>query len=454
MKRTIIITGIVVVLSSLALFLFLKITTDKKEQAHSLTKVMRGTFEIAVEETGELTAEQALEIRGPDIVRNRSFRAAGIRITDLVPEGTIVQKGDYIASLDRTTFDNNLKDEINNLNRLQEEFDMKILDTAVTLSTLRDDIRNQVFANSEAQIVLEQSIYEPPAVQRQAGLEVDRMNRFLEQKQRIYLLRLSQASSDLRILKLNLDMQRRKVNDLREVLAGFTVTAPDDGMVIYKKDRTGVKIRTGSMMHPFDPVIATLPDLSSLLSRIYISEIEINRIRPGQEVQIRTDAYREKVYKGTVAGIANIGEQIPNSDSKVFEVLIKIGEIDPLLRPSMTTDNKIIVRTYNDVIYIPSASVHAGPDNIPFVYTRGGTRQVVLLGEANDDYVIVEKGLDEDASIYLSTPSRAERFSLAGQELIPEILERQRVKEMDLLPEIPDDNLLADDYITPVTDVG
>jgi len=443
MKRTIIITGIVVVLSSLALFLFLKITADKKEQALSLTRVMKGTFEIAVEETGELMAEHALEIRGPDIVRNRSFRTAAIRITDLVPEGTIVEKGDYIASLDRSMFDNTLKDEINNLNRLQEEFDMKILDTAVTLSTLRDDIRNQVFANSEAQIVLEQSIYEPPAVQRQAELEVDRMRRFLEQKQRIYLLRLSQASSDLRIMKLNLDWQRRKVNDLREVLAQFTVTSPAGGMVIYRKDRTGVKIRTGSMMNPVDPVIATLPDLSSLLSSVYGSEIEINRIRTGQEVKVRTDAYREKVYKGTIAGIANIGEQIPNSDSKVFEVLIRLEDIDPLLRPAMTTDNKIIIRTYNNVMYIPSASVHAGPDNIPFVYTRGGTRQVVLLGEANDDYVIVEKGLDEDTSIYLSIPSRAEKFSLAGQELIPEILERQKVKRMDDLPESHGDDLLA-----------
>ncbi len=435
-----------VVLSSLALFLFLKITAVKKEQALSLTKVVKGTFEIAVEETGELMAENALEIRGPDIVRNRSFRTAPIRITDLVPEGTIVQKGDYIASLDRSMFDNTLKDEINNLKSLQEEFDMKILDTAVTLSTLRDDIRNQVFSNSEAQIVLEQSIYEPPAVQRHAELEVDRMRRFLEQKQRIYLLRFSQASSDLRIMKLNLDLQRRKVNDLREVLARFTVKSPADGMVIYRKDRTGVKIRTGSMMNPFDPVIATLPDLSSLISRVYVSEIEINRIRTGQEVQVRTDAYRGKVYKGTIAGIANIGEQIPNSDSKVFEVLIRIEEIDPMMRPAMTTDNKIMIRTYNDVMYIPSASVHAGPDNIPFVYTRGGTRQVVLLGEANDDYVIVEEGLYEDDLIYLSIPSRAEKFSLAGQELIPEILERQKVKEMDNTAEGHGDDLLASRY--------
>ena len=47
----------------------------------------------------------------------------------------------------------------------------------------------------------------------------------------------------------------------------------------------------------------------------------------------------------------------------------------------MTTGNKIITKTINDVIYIPLESVQAGTDSIPFVYLKNGDKQVVVLGE-------------------------------------------------------------------------
>ncbi|MCK7474995.1 MAG: HlyD family secretion protein [Rhodopseudomonas palustris] len=71
------------------------------------------------------------------------------------------------------------------------------------------------------------------------------------------------------------------------MLAGFTIKAPSPGMVVYKRDRRGNKIKTGSSVNPNDRVVATLPDLSSLLSKIYISEIEIRKVKPGLEAEIR-----------------------------------------------------------------------------------------------------------------------------------------------------------------------
>ena len=82
----------------------------------------------------------------------------------------------------------------------------------------------------------------------------------------------------------------------------------------------------------------------------------------------------QKTYKGKVLTIANIGEQLPNSDSKVFEVMIRVEGSDPALRPSMTTTNKVIIKTFNDVIHIPTECVHAGSDRIPYVYTKNGVK--------------------------------------------------------------------------------
>ena len=76
------------------------------------------------------------DITGPDFTQSRQIRAADIKITDLVPEGTQVKAGDYIATLDRTSFDNTLKDELERLTTQETNLEVKMLDTAVTLSDL------------------------------------------------------------------------------------------------------------------------------------------------------------------------------------------------------------------------------------------------------------------------------------------------------------------------------
>lgn len=432
MKKTIIITMIVVVLTSAALTVFVRLTSGNGKQEPDLAEVKRGSFEIAVINTGELIAEKSVDIKGPNTVLNINVRVAPIKITDLVPEGTIVKKGDYIASLDKTNFNNTFKDESEILRTIQVEFEMKIFDTAVILSALRDDIRNQTYISEEAAIVVAQTKFDPPAVQRQAELDLDKSHRYLEYKNRLYFLRYLQTSAEIKNLKLSLARQTRKVNDLKVILAGFTITAPSDGMVIYKKDRMGIKRKAGTLISPFDPAVATLPDLSSMLSKIYVSEIDVSKVKPGQQVQMTVDAFQGKTYIGQVTSVANIGEQFSNSDSKVFEVLVRLDGSDPMLRPSMTTDNRVIIKTFDDVVYVPIESVQAGADSIPYVYTTDRTKQVVVLGESNDKNIIVEQGLTESKSVWLSTPEKSGKFILAGNELISVIREREKARKIEM----------------------
>jgi hypothetical protein len=112
-------------------------------------------------------------------------------------------------------------------------------------------------------------------------------------------------------------------------------------------------------------------------------------------------------------------------------VLIEVDGSDPILRPSMTTGNKIITKTINNITFIPLESVQAGADSVPFVYVKNGTRQVVVLGESNENNVVIEKGLQPGTQIYLSTPAKPENFKLVGEELISVIKERERAKKAE-----------------------
>ncbi len=430
MRRTIIITGIVAALIVIAMIIFSRLGKGK-EAAANYALAVKGPFEISVSNAGELEAERSVDIMGPDIMQasqqggqrgggggHGGMRISSFKIQDIVAEGTEVREGDYIAQLDRTDYDNTLKTAMENLNTLQSNLEMAILDTAVMLTNLRDAMRNQTIAVEEAEINLQQSKYEPPATIRQAEITLNKQIRALEQRKKNYDLQKARALTNIRDKKRLRDEGQELVNSLQNFLAQFTIKAPSPGMVIYKEEFNGTKRKAGSQVNPFDRVIATLPDLSSMISKTYVSEIEVNRVVPGQKVVITIDAIPGKSWTGSIMNVANIGEQLGNSESKMFEVLIKVDGNNPDLRPAMTTSNKIIIDSFEDVISIPTECVHADADGIPYVYKKNKTKQIVVLGEMNEKNIIVREGLDAGTPIYVITPEEPAKFRLVGQELL------------------------------------
>jgi len=432
MKKVLVILAL---FTAIAALIVLSRLTLRGNTANTFAEVKRGVFEISVSNSGELIAEKSIDIWGPGygkpLTQNDSrmgiqgggnvIRQQELKIQDIVPEGTIVREGDYVAQLDRTPYDNALKDQLTILTTLQSKMEMSLLDTAVTLTTLRDEIKNQRFAVEEAGIVVNQSKFEPPASIRLAQINLDKANRALVQLINRYDLRNAQKLAEINNQQKVIVRQTRYINELQDFLTKLTIKAPASGMVIYAKDRSGPKRTAGTMVDPFDEIIATLPDLSSMISKTYVNEIEISSVKPDQKVNILVDAFPEKTYTGKVISIANIGEKLPNSDSKMFEVLIKVTDNDPTLRPSMTTSNKIIIKTIGDAVFIPLECVQTGVDSIPIVYVKSNIKQIVVLGESNEKNIIVKQGLEPGSSIYIVPPDNSETFRVAGENLIPVI---------------------------------
>lgn len=427
MKKTIITTGIVVFAGFVLLFVLNSLTSKSKTQKE-YAEVQKGEFEIAVTGAGELIAEKSVDIKGPELAMGRDIRFMAIKIQDLIPEGTVVKEGDYVATLDRTDLNNNMKDAQESLKSLQTDLDLKLLDSAVVLNDRRDEIKNQKYTVEEAEMTFRNSKFEPLTTIREAEISLDMAKRVLEQKERSYTRKVAQYKTDIINQNYWVNKVARRVKDLQEILDGFTIKAPASGMVIYKKEWSGTKRKVGSMINPFDRVVATLPDLTTMLSKTYVNEVDISKMKTGQKVDIAIDAFPKNKYSGIVSYVANIGEKLNNTNDKVFEVQVKIDGSDPSLRPSMTTGNKIVVSTVKDAIFIPIECVQAGIDSIPFVYTKKGVKQIVLLGESNEKHVLVEKGLENGTLLYLNNPDHPEKFRLAGKDLVGIIKEREKVR--------------------------
>jgi multidrug efflux pump subunit AcrA (membrane-fusion protein) len=123
------------------------------------------------------------------------------------------------------------------------------------------------------------------------------------------------------------------------------------------------------------------------------------------------------VFEGKVTEVANIGEQLRNSNAKVFEVKILLLASDSVLRPAMTTQNIILTGSVPDVISIPVEAVHT-QDSLTFVYMATG-RQVkreVTSGISNETSIIITAGLEEGEEVLLNIPEDPEKYKWQGLE--------------------------------------
>lgn len=402
MKKRIFILGTIVLLL-LAVWLFNQSEATNFIDLYTTPRV--GSFEVDVTTTGELRAKNSVEIRGPQGARD--FRVNNMPIQRLVPEGSIVKKGDFVAELDRSEIMGKLQDAQLDVQSAESQVIQAQLDTTLTLSQARDNLVNLRFALEERQIEVDQSRYESPAVQRQAEIELDRAKRQLTQETKNYQTKVKQSEAQLREVETELQKKRNEIVKIRQLMAQFTVYAPDQGMIIYRRNWDGSKITEGGQISAWSPVVAELPDFSVMESVTYVNEVDIQKIELGQIVQIGLDAVPDKVLTGIVTNVANIGEQRKNYDSKVFEVVIEINESDSLLRPAMTTSNRIKIASVENALSVPLETIHA-EDSLTFVYKREGLNvvlQEVKIGLVNENEVIIERGLNEKDELYLSVPS-------------------------------------------------
>ncbi|MCF8380427.1 MAG: efflux RND transporter periplasmic adaptor subunit [Bacteroidales bacterium] len=426
MKKRILIPLIVFVVVVLSLIVY-SAASGPEANVRLTANVEKDDFEIVVTVTGELQAENSVEIKGPDELRSRNLRMRSAIIQNLIAEGTVVDSGDWIATLDRSEADNILKDILDELEKDQSDYTKTKLDTTIQLRQLRDDLINLSFNMEESKIALEQSQFEPPATIRQAQINLDKATRAYSQARENYSLKAQQAKANMTDVKINLDRQIRTRDEMVNLIEKYDIYAPAPGMVIYKKDWNGSKRTIGSEISTWDLTVATLPDLSTLVSITYVNEIDISKIEAGQSVRIGVDAFPELAFNGIVKSVANIGEQLPNTDAKVFEVVIRLIASDPILRPSMTTSNLIVTSILPDVLYIPLEALYSN-DSLSFIYCKNQTKQIVVPGETNENFVVIEHGLEENQQILLNIPDDPENYKYEGIELI-EILKERNAAE-------------------------
>lgn len=407
-KRIAIILGSIILL----FIVYSYVSSSSNENVSLTTKVIKGTFLNEVIISGEAQSTSSKKINGPSsAMRHRIYQ---LKIQDLVPEGTIVKKGGYIGKLDVSEVNGKINDARLNLESAESKYTQQQLDTTLTLKQERNAIKDLLFNIEENQIELKRSIYEPPATIRQLEIKIEKFERELKEKKEDYSIKKRQANAKMIEVGTEVSKIKKQIEELTALQKEFTVFSEDEGMVTYIKDWNGTKKKVGTTISPFDPAIASLPDLTKMESKTYSNEVDIRKIKKDLKVKVGFDAFPDIELNGIVTSVANVGENKRGSDIKLFQVLIKLNETNKNIRPGMTTSNRILTHQEDNVLMAPLEAIFS-KDSISYAYVKSGysiEKRQVELGLTNNEVAIINKGLNENDIVYLSTPEDMEEKSI------------------------------------------
>ncbi|HCE56908.1 MAG TPA: RND transporter [Prolixibacteraceae bacterium] len=423
---------IAVLSSGILLLVVLIIILTRKESAPEITaKVVRGPFEILVYSTGQLESENSENILIPEVMNDRQTRISSLTITDMVEEGTLVDSGDYVATLDHQAVEEQLKLALDDMEKALSEYEDSKIDSNLTLSNQRDLILNAQLDLEESQISVKESAYEAPSVKRKVEMDLDKAVRKLEQQKKAYQLVTQQEINKVTRKFINYKQTLERVDVVNRLKDALIIYSPRAGIVSYYQYPYGGSVKTGSRVSQWSPIIATFPNMNNLVTKTFINEIDISLIKKGQKARIGIDAFPEKTLTGEVVAVANMGQLMPNSDAKVFEVRIKINGTDPNLKPAMTTSNTIQTNDVAEVLYLPIESLFSN-DSLSYVYLAGDKkiRQIVEPGDKNENYVVIKQGLSEGQEVLLNVPANADDFDLNGMEIYADILKKREEEKV------------------------
>ncbi len=209
---------------------------------------------------------------------------------------------------------------------------------------------------------------------REAILKSQELN--LEQLREMRQSQEKQAMLQLQISQTRLDQSSRTINNEKlvteqskvsaeagllrnqsslknqeERLGWTTIKAPVSGTVTLMKLEEGEIVTSGRSAFSQSPPLMTIDDLSQMVVKTYINEVDMERLRLNQEAEIKVDAYSKKVYKGRVYKVSPSGAQKDNIIS--FEVMVEVVGSPSELRPGMSADVDIITYEEKNVLMLP-----------------------------------------------------------------------------------------------------
>jgi membrane fusion protein, macrolide-specific efflux system len=338
-----------------------------------ITAVKRGDLAIEVLETGKVQPREKVEIKS---------KVAGQVAKVYVDAGDRVKKGQLLLQLDPIDYERQVA---------KTDADVAAAKNALEFSQLT-------------------------LVRRRAGLK----------ERGVAQMDVDTAESDVTAKKVAVQQAEVAYSAALDQLHYCRISAPMDGTVTERGIQPGEVVTPGVQATFEGRALLTVSDLSTLLVKADLNQIDVAKVKLGQKVTVTLDALPDKSYEATITKIApaSVAPKSSSSGSSsggssalvdVFPVEAVLATADRLIKPGMTADVRIHIEKREHVLALPIEAVvkESGKHFVTkVVAVAGGKPQLakteVKVGARNDREVEVASGLSDGDKVLIKPGSSAD----------------------------------------------
>jgi len=380
-------------------FLIIALSAGCSERTDSGYSVMKGPFRQSVIENGELQAVNASILAMP---RLNYVYGSSFKIISIAGHGQMVKAGDTVVIFDPAPVQKFIIDrmalldnEVASVNKLKAQI-------TNSMQELRAQVRSEEKSFDMKRLQLERSGFESAGIRRVTELEFRQSEIKLQRARRKLELKPELDSLDLLIQNIKVNQKENELVIARDALDLLYTVSPLEGLfVIGNNSRTGRPIQAGDDLY-LGSIIARIPDVRTMKVKGFVHELDIAKVTPGVDVEIRLDALPSLVFNGSVTFVNRVS--VERETRRMFSTEVLIAGSDLRLKPGMTVSCEYITfESKGDVIYVPSECIHEeGKNHYLFVRRRGKvTKTEVEPGLSNNRYTIVNGDIREGQELVL-----------------------------------------------------
>jgi RND family efflux transporter MFP subunit len=327
-----------------------------------ITTVKRGDLPIEVLETGKVQPREKVEVKS---------KVSGQVAKVLVDAGDKVKKGQLLLQLDPVDYQRNVA---------KSEADMAAAQNALEFSELQ-------------------------LQRRQKGLE----------ERGVTQMDVDTAKSDVKAKRVAVQTMQVAFNAASDQLHYTRITAPMDGTVTERGIQPGEVVTPGVQATFEGKALLTVSDLSTLLVKADLNQIDVAKVRMGQKVSVTLDALPGKSYDATITKIAPASITPKDKTVDVFPVEATLAKADSAIKPGMTADVRIHIEKREHVLSLPIEAVvkESGKQYVTKVEldAKGKQKTVkteVHIGARNDRELELVDGIKEGDKVLIKPASASE----------------------------------------------
>ena len=373
-----------------------------------LAPVRSGEFVAVIRARGQIQADRSVPIYAP--------LAQDLRIAWMAPVSERIEQGAPLVRFDSSSAERDLIQRRAAAERARASLDQAVADAKAAVEHDRRDVNDARLGVELAELDTADSDFDFVArLDAERGrIDLGVARQKLRQLDAEVAQRAASRESKLASLGRQLEEAEAWVRIVEARIERMEIRAPLSGFAIFTGNRSSISAQVSGSMQPYrvgDQVpagmnLATIPDLASLLIDATVEEIDRGRMRIGNEVIIRIDAFPDVSIPATLTAISPLAEMSVDSRGRSFHVYAALaGRSDPRVRPGMNGTLDVVTDRIPSATIVPTKALftrHGKPT--VYVSSPDGFRSVAVQVRARNTDEVAITGIDAAARVALVDP--------------------------------------------------